>query len=397
MNEQIKRNTPALVEQTLANYGAWDAVSFLLISHHLRQTSYEAWRMGEVTCLEDVLTGNPQHILDMLDTALRHATSMHLISTPTTWSGWGNKAEQTLRLFHDDSINARFQQRLSPSADRPQLDLFMDAPQVILLNSLRQALLKRSPECDALFDRAMDEIPHEAALVRLDIIRAAMGTSAIDRPVAWLTYLNEVIAPTARDEFSHRSMDIMAPLWRTAAHAMQPIPFDPDRPDNHASYAFLLAHDWEQCLASLEQIPDCFEQAGLYDRRIATLAAMREHQAERAAWIMYCWFCPDAATTALEQADLHACGLHGLWQDFSQLENEQNIGDFPALIALMNLSPDDQTIIFEHAGHTTGFQHYQQVLALLASEQQGDTDIERRSALKESSPWLFQVFMASRL
>jgi len=206
-----------------------------------------------------------------------------------------------------------------------------------------------------------------------------------------------VIAPTIRDEFSHRSMDIMAPLWRTAAHAMQPIPFDPKQPDQHASQAFLLAHDWEQCLASLEQIPDYFEQASLYGRRIAALAAMHEHQAERAAWIMYCWFCPDAAAIALDQADLHACGLHGLWQDFSQLENEQHIGDFPALIALMNLSPDDQTIIFEHAGHTTGFQHYQQVLALLASEQQGDTDIERRSALKESSPWLFQVFMASRL
>lgn len=396
MNERIKRNTPALVEQTLANHGAWDAVSFLLISHRLRQNNYEAWRMGEIACLEDAVAGNPQRMVEMLKAALQHAESMRLVSAPVTWNGWGKQSSHALRLFHDDDLNARFQLRLSPKANRPQLDLFMDAPHIILLNRLRQALLNRSPECGALFDRALDEIANEPALARLDAIRAAMATAFIENPVAWLAYLNEVIAPAAHDEFSHRSMDIMAPLWRTAADAMIHIRFDPEQPENHASHAFLLAHAWEQCLASVEQIPNWFEQSNLHERRIAALSAMHEHDAERATWMIYCWCCPDAASAALAKADLHACGLHSLWQQFSQLESEQNIEDFPALIALQNQTGDSHPVIVEHARHTQGWRHYQQITSLLASEQHGDTNIALRSALKTSSPWLFQAFMAAR-
>ncbi len=396
MNERIKRNTPALVEQTLANHGAWDAVSFLLMSHRLRQTGYEAWRMGEVPCLEDAFAGNTQRIVEMLEAALLHAEGMGLINAPAAWSGWGKQAGQTLRLFHDGDMNARFQIRLSPKADRPQLDLFMDAPHIILLNRLRQALLNRSPECDALFDRALDDIANEPALARLDTIRAAMAMASIENPVAWFAYLNDVIAPAAHDEFSQHSMDIMAQLWRHAADAMAHIPFDPKHPNEHASQAFLLAHAWEQCLTSVEQTADWFEQASLHNRRITALSAMHEHEAERAAWMIYCWCCPDAVVTALNKADLHACGLHTSWQHFSQLETEQSIEYFPALMALKYPSNDDHPPVFELGQHTRGWQYYQQISDLLNSEQHGDTDITRRSALKANNPWLLQAYMAAR-
>jgi len=401
MNERIRRNTPALVEQTLANYGAWDAVAFLLISHRLPQAGYEAWRMGDAECLEDMMKGNLQRMLEMLEAASLHATSMGLISEPATWSGWGKQAGQNLRLFHDDDTNTRFQIRLKPKADRPQLDLFMDAPHIILLNRLRQALLNRSPECDALFDRALDDIANEPALARLDSIRSAMRMTAIEQPEAWLGYLNDVIAPAVVDEFAHRSLDIMAPLWRSSADAMAQFPFNPEQADNHASYALLLAHAWEQCLTSVEQVPDWFKYASLHDRRIAALGAMHDHQAEREAWMMYCWYCPDAASTALDCAalndnGLHACGLHALWQQFSQMENEQAVEDFPALMALRFRFDVEQDSLLEHAKHTTGGRHYQQVIALLRSEQSGNVDIALRSILKTSSPWLLQVFMADR-
>jgi len=396
MNERIKRNTPAMVEQTLANYGVWDAVSFLLISHRLRQTGYEAWRTGEVAYLENAVAGNTQRIVEMLEAALLHAASMGLISAPHIWSGWGKQSGKILRLFHDDDLNSKFLVRLSPKADRPQLDLFMDAPHIILLNRLRQALLNRSPECDALFERALDEMANEPALAQLDTIRAAVATQCIENPAAWFTYLNDVIAPASHDEFSQRSMDIMAPLWRDAAEAMAHIPFDSEQPDNHASHAFLLAHAWEQCLISVEHIAGWFEHPSLHDRRITALSAMREHESERDAWMLYCWYCPDSSVTALDRADLHACGLHASWQHFSQLETEQSIEYFPALMALKRRLNNDQTPIFEHARHTNGWQYYQQITDLLASEQHGETDITRRSALKASSPWLFQAYMAAR-
>jgi len=96
------------------------------------------------------VAGNPQRMVEMLEAALLHAKSMGLISEPTSWSGWGKQAGQTLRLFRDNDVNARFQIRLSPEKNKPQLDLFMDAPHIILLNRLRQAMLNRSPECSAL-------------------------------------------------------------------------------------------------------------------------------------------------------------------------------------------------------------------------------------------------------
>jgi len=400
MDDHIWRDTPALVEETLATYGMWDAVSFLLLSHSLRQSDYETWRMGDAACLQDVITGSKQDALDMLETALRHARSLDLTSAALTWTGWGKQSGKTLRLFYDHQLNAKFQLCFSPRTDRPQLDLFMDAPHTILLNRLRQALLNRSPEYDALLHRAQHEIAEEPALARLGIIRKALLIPSIENPAAWFTHLNETIAPAAREEFSRNHTDIMAPLWRAVAAAMRHISFNPARPDQHSSRALLLARDWEQCLESVAQVPDWFKHPGLHERRIAALSAMREYEAERAAWMLYCWHRPDTAAialdTALGGANLHRCGLHGVWQQFSQMETEPDTEDFPALIALRFGANTAQSSIFEQATHTPGWRHYRQITELLSSEQHGDADIERRSDLKAGSPWLFQAFMATR-
>jgi len=56
-----------------------------------------------------------------------------------------------------------------------------------------------------LFDRALDEIANEPALAQLDAIRAAMGTAHIENPSAWLTRLNEVIAPADCMDYGNNS------------------------------------------------------------------------------------------------------------------------------------------------------------------------------------------------
>jgi len=394
MNERIKRNTPALVEQTLANYGAWDAVSFLLISHRLRQTGYESWRMGEVACLEDAVAGNSQRMVEMLEAAFRHAESMQLTTVPNRWSGWGKQSGQTLRLFHDDDLNARFLVRLSPKADRPQLDLFMDAPHTIMLNRLRLALLERDPELDALFDRALDEIANESALARLDTIRAAMITPSIENPVAWFAYLNEAIAPAVMDEFNRRTMDIMAPLWRRAAEGMRDIPFDPEHRTPHASEAWLRAYAWESCLESIESIPGWTGHAALHERRIAALSAMGNHDAVRQGWMAFCWLCPEDAAVALDRVDLHACGLHSLWQSFLRMEPAPPVEDFPAFMQLHDSHTFRQATEWPDLRSNRGWRHCQLTSDLLTHEKNGHTNVELRHSLKKASPWLFQAYMA---
>ncbi|MDQ6992659.1 MAG: hypothetical protein Q9M31_04235 [Mariprofundus sp.] len=393
MYEKIKRNTPALVEQTLANHGEWDAVTFLLISHRLRQSDYEAWRIGEVSCLEKVIAGNQTRMIAMLDTALAHGISMGLIQSPISWLGWGKQSGKKLRLFDDEQTNNRFQLRLAPKADRPQLDLFMDAPHTLLLNRLRQALLARSPEQNSLFDRALSEISNEPALARLDAIRAAMNQSSIDKALGWLHYLNEVINPAVSDEFPRHTLDIMAPLWRQAATALLADPFDPAQPLNHASAVWMQAHAWEACLSSIAQVPNWHHHPYLHALRIEALSAMGHYEQVRCAYMLYCWLSPEMATKAMNQDELQACGLQRQWLQFIALENAPSIADFPAMVALQYGQAFDDA--FTHAHHTDGYRHYQLLCELLDHEKRSkEIDIALRSSLKHASPWLFHAFMA---
>jgi hypothetical protein len=141
MKQRIEFDTPAQVEQTLAAYGSWDAVSFLLTCNILKQEGYEAWRVGEHGCLEDALTVDRQYLLHLLNAAFAHARSLGLDEAPVEWNGWGRMSGKTLRLFHDDKCQRQFQTRLSPKRDRPQLDLFMDAPRNVLLHFWNDLLI----------------------------------------------------------------------------------------------------------------------------------------------------------------------------------------------------------------------------------------------------------------
>jgi len=396
MQRRISRTTPALVEQTLAGHGVWNAVVFLLDAHRLRRTDYEAWRLGDASCLEDAMLGNRQRILEMLNAARAHAERMGLTSEPMVWTGWGNQAGEPLRLFHDDDANARFQIQLTPKEDRPQLDLFMDAPRTILLNRLRRALLDRSPERDTLFDEALDEMPNEAALARLDAIRVAMQQSSIDDPPAWFNYLDEVIAPAVMEEFNHQSMDVLAPLWRASAVALKNAPFDPDLPDLHASEAWWRAQAWELCVASVESVPDWHRYACLHERRMTAITAMGSHAEARQAWAVFCWLCPEDAAAALDRADLHTCGLHRLWQQFSAVEPAQHVEDFPALMRLHGAYAFQESASLPDMQRKLGWQHDQLLADLLAHEQKGHTAVALRRRLKAASPWLLRAYMEVR-
>jgi len=395
-HKQINRTIPALVEQTLAEHGVWNAVVFLLSAHRLRQSDYEAWRLGNIVCLEDAIFGNRQRILEMLDTAWRHAEHMGLLTTSMIWTGWGHQEGTPLRLFHDADENTRFQIQLTPKADRPQLDLFMDTPKTILLNRLRRALLERDPECDVLFERALDDMPNEPSLARLDVIRAAMQSHVIENARSRFKYLDEVIAPAVMDEFGSRGMDILAPMWRASAVALQDTPFEPAHPDQHASEAWLRAHAWEQCVEAIESVTDWSRYSALHERRIAAITGMHPHPEDvRHAWAEFCWLCPQDAAKALDTADLHSCGLHRLWQQFSLMEPVQPVDAFPAFMRIYGLHTSRQTTVSHEIQQTRGWQHDELLAGLISQEQKGNSDMGLRRRLKEANPSLLHAYMAT--
>ncbi|MDX8409235.1 MAG: hypothetical protein R8J84_04215 [Mariprofundales bacterium] len=398
VDEQIRRDTPALVDQTLANHGSWDAVAYLLTNHYLPREAYESWRMGEVTFLEETQLNGQPHLLEILNAALTHAQEMGLESQPKTWHGWGEIAGQPLRLFRDEKTNRRFQLRLAPKAARIQLDLFMDAPQTMMLDRLRQMVLQRNRELATLFAQAHDQLGNHPSLEKLEAIHAAMEDLEITQPTAWFDYLDCVIAPAAAEEFPRRANDIMLPLWRAVAQAIAQLALDPHHSTtHHASEAWLRAQGWQQCLASIAHTTNWHTHTSLHQRRIAALTAIGEQTCAQQAWMLFCWLHPNDAATALERSDLHACGMQWYWQQFTQLEPALSTENFPALIALHGKSgTEPPPAEFALAEQTPGWHHYQLIRDLLRHERPNFPDPNRRRALKASSPRLFLIFMATR-
>ncbi len=386
------------MEQSVADRGHWDAVTFLLTCRLLRQRDYAAWCSGQITALEAAIDADPRWLDALLTTAMRYAEQqLKLTSIETTWRPWGDTDGDPLRLFHNDAQNQRFQKRLAPRRNRRQLDLFLDTPRTILLNRLRSAVRNRSADYHRLMRRARAELGNAPALTRLEAIHDALENETVADPIRWLERLMRVVIPAAKEEFPTGEYDVASPLWRAAAAAMVDLPFDPAHPEYHASYPLLQARDWEECLAAVDRVADWTAYPPLHHRRITALSAMGDHQAAREGWMLFCWLHPDAAASALATTDLRPDGLHGVWRQFTQLESACGedaiaISDFPALIAL-RYPLQTEPPLFAHAGGTIGWRHYQLLNRLSAAEQRGAPDIALRQSLKQNSPGLLRAFL----
>jgi hypothetical protein len=395
MNQSIEFNTPAQVEQTLAAYGCWDVVNFLLTCNILKQEGYEAWRVGEHGCLEDALKVDLQYLFQLLDTAFAHARNLGLDQTSVEWNGWGDMGGKTLRLFHNDKYQQQFLMRLSPKRDRPQLDLFMDTSRNVLLNQIRTALLERSADLDSLFDRAFEEDPNDGELINLDVVRAVMQAQEVGNPIQWQNRLEKTIEPIVRELFPYRADDILAPLWRRMARAVEHLPFEPRFANFHASVAWFRARAWEQTLKSIENSPAWVQYPVLHQRRIAALIAMHEESRVRGACFDICWHCSDHAEETFSSLDLCNCGLDRLWQSFLHLAHEPEAEIFPVWIKLGNAG--SLAVQFsDSSDETKGRKLFDLATELVISEAEKGEDMELRHQLKEYNPWLLQVYLSSK-
>ena len=402
MDRGWQQDVPVWVEQTLATSGRWEVVSFLLTAHLLARSDYEAWRLGEYETLDAAMAGRDlQEVAAMVLSALQDVDARPLTATAHRWYGWGACEGRHLRLFADAELEQRCLYCWSPQQDRAQLDLFMDAPRLVLLNRLRQAMVERSAQCEVLFDRAAAEIGDDASVARLEMIYAAMAQREIADPLVWLAYLQQTIVPAIHDEFPHCAADLLAPLWRRSAESLAERPFDPAHPQHHCSALWLQAEAYDAALEAVAAVPQWWRYAALHLCRIAVFQAQHDQQQVRAAWSLFCWVQPDAAGSALESADLHASGLARLWTMAGQLELP--VEDMPALLLLhdsLQALSDLEAMVAGDAALADvvgdGWQHYQMLRALLQSEATGACDVDARAALKAPAPALFRAFMATR-
>ena len=194
---------------------------------------------------------------------------------------------------------------------------------------------------------------------------------------------------------AHRR-DFLAPLWRDIARALGPAPFDPSRPERHATRAYREGLAWEHLRQAVLAAPGYATEPVL----LARLAEAHWRLPDRAnaieSWFALCHLAPEVFERVIEAADFPDWALRSAWrvaleQDF---EPEMTAEWFPAWMLLEEpglaaaLAPcrtdDDPSRAFDAT------------MSLLAHPSLDGHGIELRRSLQAIHPGLLERFLAKR-
>ena len=219
-----------------------------------------------------------------------------------------------------------------PAQNTPQLDLFFDNPVVALTNGIIRALSARNlAEAQRQLDQLYAQAPNHAELAAFDRLLAALGH--LDHPIEdarqELGFLLD-ISPAAKRLLGWEAIDLLKHLWRQLADALRSTPFSNDEPDLHRSFALIQAQDWPGAADAVQREAEWWMHAPLCLR----LAQSCFHQQRRgdalAAWFHLCWRAPSEAADALDSRRQADTGIHALWRQFVDGEEELSARDVPA-------------------------------------------------------------------
>jgi len=252
----MEKNTRRAVDQLLLEQGCYTPLELLLLEGRLSYADYEAWRAGERDFLDEELFGDPQQSRALLEQGAAYATDLGLEADPFNYPRWGGGEGTKLRFSPVHLFDRLFHTRYRKPVDAPQLDLFMDATGVTLVNGVIRALVARDhTEARRLLERLLDTDPGNHQIGDLELLTEA--AEGLQRPLedasAGLDCLEQTLTPLASDRLGAGSRDFLAPFWRRLFEAVENEPFDPDRPKRHASYPAIKLGAWNlvQPLAAL--------------------------------------------------------------------------------------------------------------------------------------------------
>lgn len=394
----------AEVDRVLATHGAYIPVELLLALGQLRYIDYQAWRYGNQPSLQFVLEANARDVVDVLTQAPDWARAIGLRPEAHDYLSWGSCARHRLVFFHGSSDEAEaalatHYVRPAQPATGDQLDLFFDNGTAVALQDLQNALRTRDSEaadrCLAtLIAKEPEHYLRPAARQLIDALANLPSPLASEQVEAELAALEQTLLPAARAVLGSGTRDLMAVFWQRLAAALVNVPFDPERPALHASYAYVQCLDWRQAMATIEAVPDYAAHPVL----LARLAQARYHAGEYngaiAAWCMLCWCSGSTAEKALNELPPSATKLREAWIDFRDfdLDPAPATGLFPARLLLAEpglaraLAPDLA------AGDSAGRHAFRAVRQLLQQD-----CIDTRKAVRKAAPWLLEAYLHLRI
>jgi hypothetical protein len=397
---KIDPELQAQVDAQLIEQGAYATLELLINTGRLLYADYERWRRGEIELLDDVLMGSPKKIRAQTEDAAAYARSIGLVEQPQEFHRWGAQDSKPLRTSADQQFARLIAARFAPAQATPQLDLFFDNPVVALTNGIAQALATHNlGEAQRQLDRLYAQAPNHADLAAYDRLTSAL--ESLDRPIVSpeeaLAFLLD-ITPTAKRLLGGRFRDLLTPMWRRLAEAMNDQPYSSATPNLHRSFALAQAQDWSGVIDCIRAEPDWHLHAPLC-LRLAQAGFYRQQRVDAlTAWFHLCWLHPDEATRALDSKEHKDASVAAAWAKFedgddSLFDDAPDVGDFPAWMLLREPGLALQLPVDLPTGTTPGEVRYGQVHRWIHARRAAhqDEELALRKAIKDSSPFLFHT------
>ena len=391
------------VHRLLELHQEYSPVDLLKAEGQLSKEGHRAWRSGEIASLDEAVV-DAARARETLESALAFARRLELVPERVVFHGIGAIAGRELVASNDAHLNDLLVHRHRPGVGE-QGDLFLEGARIANINALRHALTAR----DA--DRARKELrrtptlvpgyrflPHAEKLVAaLQSPPPETATQAIET----LECMGREWRPAAL-EFLGREQGAtwLEPLWRNIGQALESAPFDPQRPDRHASYAFEQAREW-RCLQHSVLAAPGFQAQPVLLQRLATAEFRLGHRTRALQrWFAMCRLAPDAFSNHVESSRFEDPGMAGAWQ--AAMADGDTVGEltaewFPAWMLIHD--PMLAHALPELNGESPPARAYNLVRALqrIPPEEQtrtGPDSIALRRALQQVHPGLQRSYLA---
>lgn len=395
------------VDDQLLEQGAFTVLELLLATGRLAYSDYESWRRQEIEFLDGVLMGSPEKIRAQIEQSVNYARSIGLVEQPQEFTAWHTDAPATnkpLRVSAQAELHRLIAGRFIPAKLAPQMDLFFDNPVATLTNGIARALAQmNAADAQRQLDRLYEIAPNHSDLAGYDRLVGALARlgQPVDDAREALEFLQET-APTAKRLLGSQWRELLTPLWRQLADALNDQPFSADEPQLHRSYALSQAQDWAGVNVCVQQDPEWWRHPALC-LAVAQSGAFQHRRVDSLmGWFALCWHAPSVAAEALSKPQQPDAGIGKAWQEFlaaeDDLANDDATdaalapGDFPAWMLLHEPGLARQMTIDLARTDTAGEQHYRCVHRWLEARraQKKDDELAQRKALQAGHPLLFR-------
>jgi len=243
-NVEVDKNVRQAIDQLLLEQGVYKPLELLLAESRLLYADYEAWRMGKGGFLDECLFGDPGQSRAFFEQGAAYAEELGLEAESFSYPRWGDGEGKKLSFSTDSVFDRLFHTPYRKPADAPQLDLFMDATGVTLVNGVTATLKERNyAEARRLLERLFDADPGNSQIGDLELLVSATESLhlTVEDASAELGYLEQELAPLAGDKLGSGSRDFLAPFWQRLLKALQVYLFERGQPRLHVCpYAMLL-------------------------------------------------------------------------------------------------------------------------------------------------------------